>query len=139
MSLHGIAVIPVLIWVYLLTARGGFWRVASQRAPELRPADARHVVALIPARNEAQVIGTAVASLSCQSFTGVIEIIVIDDGSTDGTAELAVAAARAAGALPRFTLVRGAPLPSGWTGKLWALSQGVALARDRGADYLLFS
>ena len=69
MSLHGIAVIPILIWVYLLTARGGFWRVSSHLARELPPADARHVVALIPARNEAQVIGTAVASLARQSFS----------------------------------------------------------------------
>ena len=139
MSMYGIAAIPVLIWLYLLLGRGQFWRVAGHCAREVPTTAARHVVVVIPARNEAAVIGTAVAALACQTFNGLIEIIVIDDGSTDGTADAALAAARAAGALSRFTLLQGAALPSGWTGKLWALSQGVALAADRGADYLLFS
>ncbi len=139
MSLYGIAVIPVLIWLYLLLGRGQFWRVAAQRARRLPPAAARRVVVVMPARNEAPVIGTAVASLASQAFNGQIHIVVIDDGSTDGTAEAALAAARAAGALPRFTLLRGAALPHGWTGKLWALSQGVTAAAELKADYLLFS
>jgi hopene-associated glycosyltransferase HpnB len=80
-----------------------------------------------------------VASLARQSFNGVIHLIVIDDDSTDGTAEAAVAAARAAGALPRLTLLRSAALPLGWTGKLWALSQGVAAAARLSADYFLFT
>jgi hopene-associated glycosyltransferase HpnB len=80
-----------------------------------------------------------VASLAGQAFNGLIHIIVIDDGSTDGTAEAALAAARAAGALPRLTLRQGAPLPNGWTGKLWALSQGAAIAAELSPDYLLFS
>ena len=137
--LYGIAVIPVLIWLYLLTGRGQFWRVAAHRAPAHPPAAARHVVVAIPARNEAPLIGTAVASLARQAFNGRIHIIVIDDGSTDGTAEAALAAARAAGALPRFTLLRGTALPAGWTGKLWALSQGVAAAAEHSPDYLLFT
>jgi hopene-associated glycosyltransferase HpnB len=139
MNLYGVAVIPVLIWVYLLTGRGQFWRVGAQCAPALPSAAARHVVVVIPARNEAPVIGIAVASLARQSFNGLIHIIVIDDGSTDGTAEAAVAAARDEGVLPRFTLLHGAPVPHGWTGKLWALAQGVASASELGADYLLFS
>jgi hopene-associated glycosyltransferase HpnB len=139
MYLYGIAATPVLIWVYLLLARGQFWRVARERTIAPPAGAARCVVALIPARNEAQVIGTAVASLARQQFNGVIHLMVIDDGSTDGTAEAAFAAARDAGVLARFELLRSAPLPSGWTGKLWALSQGVAAAGELGADYLLFS
>jgi hopene-associated glycosyltransferase HpnB len=139
MSLYGIAVIPVLIWVYLLLGRGRFWHVAAHRTAVLPSAAARRVVVVIPARNEAAVIGTAVASLAHQTFSGAIHLIVIDDGSTDGTAEAALAAARAAGALPCFELLRGAALPSGWTGKLWALSQGVTAAAELNADYLLFS
>jgi hopene-associated glycosyltransferase HpnB len=139
MILYGIAVIPVLIWLYLLLGRGRFWRVAAQRARALPPAAARDIVVVIPARNEAPLIGTAVASLARQVFSGSIHIIVIDDGSTDGTAEAAHAAAAATGVQERFTLVQGAPLPKGWTGKLWALAQGVAIAAERGADYLLFS
>jgi hopene-associated glycosyltransferase HpnB len=139
MSLYGIAVIPVLIWIYLLIGRGRFWRLAPQRADGLAAAAARRVVVLIPARNEAAVIATTVASLARQSFNGVIHLIVIDDDSTDGTAEAALAAARAAGAQTRFTLLRGAALPGGWTGKLWALSQGVAAAAELDADYFLFT
>ena len=137
--LYGIAVVPVLIWLYLLIGRGWFWRVASERASVRRPSAARRVVVLIPARNEAAVIGTAIASLARQAFNGLIHLIVIDDGSTDGTAEAARAAAGAAGVLPRFELLMSSAVPSGWTGKLWALSQGVAAAAHRGADYLLFS
>jgi hopene-associated glycosyltransferase HpnB len=139
MNLYGVAVIPVLIWVYLLTGRGQFWRVSTRCAPVVPSAAARRVVVVIPARNEAPVIGIAVASLARQSFNGLIHIIVIDDGSTDGTAEAAVAAARDEGVLPRFTLQHGAPVPHGWTGKLWALAQGVASASELGAHYLLFS
>jgi hopene-associated glycosyltransferase HpnB len=139
MLLYGIAVIPILIWVYLLIGRGQFWRVAAHRPAILPPPAARRVVVVIPARNEAAVIGTTVASLARQSFNGVIHLIVIDDDSTDGTAEAAVAGARAAGALPRLTLLRSAALPVGWTGKLWALSQGVASAARLSADYFLFT
>ena len=133
-----IAAIPVLIWVYLLTGRGQFWRVAPPRAVVL-PAAGRRVVVVVPARNEAAVIGSTVTSLARQSFNGVIHLIVIDDDSTDGTAEVAVAAARAAGASPRLTLLHSVALPVGWTGKLWALSQGVAAAAELDPDYFLFT
>lgn len=139
MSIYGIAVIPVLIWLYLLLGRGQFWRVAANDGRGLLPNDARHVVVVIPARNEAAVIGSAVASLAGQRFNGLLQMIVIDDGSTDGTAQAALAAADAGGALSRLTLISGAALPAGWTGKLWALAQGVEIAAQRSADYLLFS
>jgi hopene-associated glycosyltransferase HpnB len=139
MTLYGIAAIPLLIWVYLIIGRGQFWRVAPRGVTPVAPAASRRVAAIIPARNEAPVIGTAVASLAQQAFAGSIHLVVVDDASTDGTAEAALAAARAAGALERFTLVRGAALPRGWTGKLWALSQGVTAAAQLNADYLLFT
>jgi glycosyltransferase involved in cell wall biosynthesis len=139
MRLYGVAVIPVLIWVYLLIGRGQFWCVATHRAAVLPPPAARRVVAVLPARNEAPVIGTAVASLARQEFNGLIHIIVIGDDSADGTSAVALAAARAAGAPARFTVLRGAALPTGWTGKLWALSQGVTAAAELSADYFLFS
>jgi len=136
---YGIAAIPVLIWVYLLTGRGQFWRVAAGCTPAAASISARHVVVVIPARNEAAAIGSAVASLAQQNFAGQIELIVVDDGSTDGTAAAATASARDAGALSRFTLIRGTAVPRGWTGKVWALSQGVAAAARRNADYLLLT
>ncbi len=139
LSVYGVAAIPVLIWVYLMIGRGGFWCLAAQRAPLLLPAHPRRVVVLIPARNEVFLVGAAVNSLAQQAFNGFIHLIVIDDGSSDGTADAAAAAARVAGASLRLTVIRGAPLPSGWTGKLWALSQGVAAAAQLSPDYLLFT
>lgn len=144
MSVYAIAAIPALIWLYVLTGRGQFWRIVTRSAaasPPSAPAPptARRVVVLIPARNEAPLIGTAVTSLAQQVFTGLIHIVVIDDGSSDGTGDVAMQAVRTAGALERFTLLRADPLPAGWTGKLWALSQGVAAAAALDPDYLLFS
>src|SRR5580692_3262062 len=83
-----VAAIPLAIWVYLALARGGFWRLAPYIVA--RPgaaASPRTVVVVIPARNEASAIGVAIASLAGQSFTGLAHVIVVDDGSTDGTAE----------------------------------------------------
>ena len=137
-ALQALAAIPVLIWMYLLIGRGAFWRIAVR--PTLRPdPPGRHVVVIMPARNEAEVIGAAITSLAHQAFDGVIDLIVVDDGSADGTAAAATAAARAAGTLAHFRLIRGTALPGGWTGKLWALTQGVAAAARSGADYLLFT
>lgn len=138
MSPYVVSLIPVLIWVYLLAGRGRFWRVAAHRQLPA-PGPSRRVVVLVPARDEAPVIGAAVASLARQTFDGPVHLIVIDDGSTDGTAEAAVAAARANGAMAHFQLLRSTPVPGGWTGKLWALSQGMAAAAALDPDYLLFS
>jgi hopene-associated glycosyltransferase HpnB len=139
MSAYGIAVIPVLIWIYLVVGRGGFWRVPGQCAAVLPAPVPRRIVVVIPARNEAPLIGAAVASLLRQEFNGTLHLIVIDDGSSDGTAEAALAAAGSAAALSRMTLIRGTDVPPVWTGKLWALSQGVSAAQELGADYLLFT
>jgi hopene-associated glycosyltransferase HpnB len=96
-------------------------------------------VVVIPARDEAPAIGAAVASLGAQSFAGFVHVIVVDDGSTDGTAEVALGAASCGGFAPHLSVIRGAPLPPGWTGKLWALSQGIAAAAPFTPDYLLFT
>jgi hopene-associated glycosyltransferase HpnB len=139
MTLYGIAAIPLLIWVYLIIGRGQFWRISHEGALPVAPTASGRVAAIIPARNEAATIATTITSLAQQAFGGSVHLVVVDDGSTDGTAEAALAAARAAGALERFTLIRGATLPHGWTGKLWALSQGVTAAARLDADYLLFT
>ena len=130
----------MLAWLYLLLARGGFWRVSGQLAQ--LPADhdlARHVVAVIPARNEAGVIGDAVKSLLQQDFGGSMHVIVVDDGSTDGTDGAAIQAAASIGALRQLSVISGAPLPPGWSGKVWAMSQGVSFAAALAPDYLLFT
>lgn len=123
------------IWLGLAFKRGGFWRVS--RRPPL-PGSRGSVVAVIPARNEAKTIGTAVASLLAQDFAPV-KIIVVDDESTDGTAEIAQAAASGSERESDLTVVRGEPLPPGWAGKVWAMTQGVARAEQIHPDFLLLT
>jgi hopene-associated glycosyltransferase HpnB len=122
-----------------LIGRGAFWRVGARPPPQGPVGAGRRVIVIMPARNEATVIGSALASLAAQTFDGVIDLIVVDDGSTDGTAEAATQAASVSGALPRLRLIDGTAPPRGWTGKLWALAQGVAVAGSAGADYFLFT
>jgi len=137
--------LPLLIWLYLLCVRGGFWRASRQLNPigphACNPdcAPPTVVVAVVPARNEADSIGAAVTSLLAQRLTGCLQVIVVDDGSTDGTAEAALLAAAASGAASRLTVVRGAALPASWTGKLWAMSQGVDAAAALNPEYLLLT
>jgi hopene-associated glycosyltransferase HpnB len=144
---YAAAAVPLVIWLYLLLARGGFWRV-SQALPESARAgggaargrlDPLKVIAVVPARNEEAGIARAVSSLLAQRLTVPLQLIVVDDGSTDATAAEAQRAAATAGAAERLTLLRGAPPAPGWTGKLWALSQGVAMATERRPDFLLLT
>ncbi len=133
-----LAVATVLAWGVLVVARAGFWRIER---PERFPDPARwpDVVAVIPARDEAESIGQTVASLLDQDYPGRLSVVVVDDQSADGTARVALEAA--SGREDRLALVAGAPLPSGWTGKVWAMEQGVAHADiwAAGAEYVLFT
>jgi len=123
--LLGFAALPVLAWLYLLLLRGRFWR-ADQRLPQTtaRGANLPAVVALVPARDEAEVVGAAVASLLAQDYDGRFHVLLVDDGSTDGTAEAARAAAAASGRAERLTVLAAPPREPGWVGKLWALESG---------------
>jgi hopene-associated glycosyltransferase HpnB len=117
-----LATVALVAWLYLVFAHGWFWRTGTQ----LRPA--RHgrlpdVAIVVPARDEADVIGRSIASLLAQDYPGRLRVVLVDDGSSDGTA--AIAAARA-GADQRLTVIAGAARPHGWAGKLWAVHQGVA-------------
>jgi hopene-associated glycosyltransferase HpnB len=129
----------VAVWMYLLFFRGGFWRLPYRRTPVADTPPARSVVAVVPARDEATVIGRAVASLLTQDYRGDLHIIIVDDQSSDSTAEAARAAAATASASARLTLMSGRPVPPGWTGKLWAMRQGVEAARSLRPDYLLLT
>jgi hopene-associated glycosyltransferase HpnB len=138
--LVAVALLPVAIWLYLLIGRGGFWRVSRQFAPPVPEITAPlHVAVVIPARNEADVIGRAVDSLLRQTFSGRLHIFLVDDESSDGTADEAVKAAKLAGCTAMLTVIESAALPSGWTGKMWAVSQGVARAAATRPDYLLLT
>jgi hopene-associated glycosyltransferase HpnB len=89
----------------------------------------------MPARNEAACVGKAIQSLAAQKYRGEFRIVLVDDASEDGTGEIA----RAAAPPEILTVIRGAPLPPGWTGKLWAVAQGVAEASRYAPDYLLLT
>ena len=140
MLLDVLALIPLLAWLYLLFGRGMFW-LADQRddrgAPETAPLGWPSVAIVVPARDEADVIARSIGALAAQDYPGRVRMILVDDQSGDGTAAVAEAAAGADG---KLEVLSGRPLPSGWTGKLWALSQGVERAcRNDPPDYLLLS
>ena len=133
------AVLALATWLYLVTARGGFW-LASERDNDTPPPPPAwpSVVAVIPARNEAAHIGETLGSLLTQSYPA-LSVVLVDDQSDDGTAEAAKVAAAALGAADRLTVLSGRPLPPGWTGKLWAVKQGVDQAQNAKPAYLLLT
>jgi hopene-associated glycosyltransferase HpnB len=141
MAITILAALSLAIWLYLLVGRGGFWlsRVADVVAPPDRPQQAPKVVAVVPARNEAAVVGACLGTLLRQTYSGAFSVILVDDESEDGTAQLSRAAAEEAGAADRLTIVTGTAVPPGWTGKLWAMSQGIAAAQAGLPDYLLLT
>jgi hopene-associated glycosyltransferase HpnB len=134
-----LAAIPLAIWVYLLVARGYFWRVSEDSFGPKRLEDWPRVVAIVPARNEARTISEAVSSLAKQDYPGEFSIIVIDDHSEDGTAALAQQAANEFGASQRVKIHVASPLAPGWTGKLWALNEGIQLAANYSAEFFWFT
>lgn len=131
-----LAAFVVMIWLTMVTVRDGFWRadVTDRSVPEL-PRRLPSVVTVVPARDEAAVIAPVIASLIAQDYRGDFRIILVDDSSSDGTADIARAAAAGAG---RLTVITAATLASGWTGKLAAVSQGIAMANagDAPPDFL---
>jgi hopene-associated glycosyltransferase HpnB len=97
------------------------------------------VAAVVPARNEVQTISQAVSSLAKQDYPGEFSIIVVDDHSEDGTAALAQQAANESGASQRLKIHSAAPLLPGWTGKLWALNEGIQIAASRSTEFFWFT
>jgi hopene-associated glycosyltransferase HpnB len=135
--------LSALGWLYLVFLRGGFWRCserleapAEENLPEW-PA----VAAIVPARNEEATIGRCIEGLLAQDSPGSLAILLVDDGSTDRTVERARGAERSSAGRSEFAVLRGEPLSPGWTGKLWALDQGVrSVVRDRPEiEFLWFS
>lgn len=122
-----LAAAALAAWIWLIAARGGFWRARPRldgpADAAAAPSDWPAVAAVIPARNEAATIARAVASLAGQDYPGPLSIVVVDDDSDDGTADLARAAAT--GGRP-VSVITAARLEPGWAGKVWALSQGLA-------------
>ena len=97
------------------------------------------VVAIVPARNEAETIAATIASLARQDYPGLFSIVVVDDHSGDGTAVLARQAAGECGPAHPVTVVRAAPLAPGWTGKVWALNEGIHFAPEQRPEFYWFA
>jgi hopene-associated glycosyltransferase HpnB len=141
-----LAALALAIWLYLLLGRGGFWLSSERDDGNLPPVQARpqawpKVAVVIPARDEAEGIGACIGSLLAQDYPGEWNIVLVDDGSSDDTAAIARQTAAAHAAEGRLAVVAGRPLPAGWTGKLWAVRQGIAAATrlSPAGDYLLLS
>jgi hopene-associated glycosyltransferase HpnB len=135
--------VGIAVWAYLLLARGAFWRVdtipalsLTRKRPESPPL---RIAAVVPARDEAEVVADSISSLSKNCAPERIHVFLVDDESTDGTADIAAAAATKAGNPGSLTVIRGQAPPPGWTGKLWALQQGVERAAQLAPDYYLFT
>jgi hopene-associated glycosyltransferase HpnB len=152
LALAWLAAVAAAAWAYLVTAHGGYWRT-DQRLPAGQSGDHAlvpwpGVVAVVPARDEAAMLPATLPALLAQDYPGAFEVVVVDDGSSDGTA--AVAAALAEGAATPLRVVAGSRPPEGWAGKVWAMAQGVASAggiggaspqasRAGGSEYVLFT
>jgi hopene-associated glycosyltransferase HpnB len=139
LNLNFLAAIPLAIWLYLLLARGSFWRLSEDKIEPRRLEDWPHVVAVVPARNEATTISQAISSLAKQDYPGEFSIIVVDDHSDDGTATFAQQTANEFGASRRVTIRAAAPLVQGWTGKLWALNEGISATSEKGVEFFWFT
>lgn len=126
-----LAAIALAAWLYLALLHGRFW----QAGPVLRPAAPRawpSVAVVVPARDEAATVAPVLRSLLAQAYAGKLRVLLVDDGSSDNTGDIARHIQDS-----RLTVLRGRPRPPGWAGKLWAVSQGVEAAA--GAEWLLLT
>ena len=134
-----LAAIPLAIWIYLFLARGNFWRVREDDTQPEPLASWPRVVAVVPARNEAKTIAQTVGALCKQDYPGEFSIVVVDDHSEDGTAAVARKAAEEFGTPRRIAIHTAADLPPGWTGKLWALHEGIQAGSYSSLDFFWFT
>src|SRR5436305_8295614 len=135
-----LAGLALAIWLYLVFARGGFW--LGRERDDTRPVlagELPRVAIVVPARNEADNIAHSITSLLAQDYPA-LSLVLVDDDSNDGTADVARHAAAEQGAQDRLTVIRAGTLPPRWTGKLWAVKQGIAAAEQKFAPkYLMLT
>ncbi|MFE9851635.1 glycosyltransferase [Streptomyces sp. NPDC005576] len=137
-AVEWIAVGSLVAWVWLLLGQGLFW-VTDQRLPVRSvPAHWPSVAVVVPARDEAPILPVSLPSLLAQDYPGEVFVVLVDDGSTDGTGDLARELAECRGGLELQVVTAGEPEP-GWTGKLWAVRHGIAVARRRSPEFLLLT
>jgi hopene-associated glycosyltransferase HpnB len=134
-----LAALPLAIWIYLLVGRGQFWRVREDDL-ETKPLENwPRVTVIVPARNEAVTISRTISSLAKQDYPSEFSVILVDDQSEDGTRALAQQSATECGASQRVKIHAASPLASGWTGKLWALNEGVQVAANHSSEFYWFT
>jgi hopene-associated glycosyltransferase HpnB len=138
----GTSILSLLIWIYLFCFRGQFWRAnqfLQKTSSQLKSYPS--VCAIIPARNEAELLPITLPSVINQDYSGFFSIILVDDSSTDETKKIALQIAKESNKDQRLEVISSQPLPSGWTGKLWAIQQGIDLALQQTPlpDYFLFT
>jgi len=151
-ALTGAAIVALALWVLLATCWGGYWRTDQRLPPQRTPAKWPPVAIVVPARDEAAVLPVTLPSLLAQDYPGSVTLVLVDDASSDGTAEIARdlaarelarrAAARDAGDPAALggvglTVLASPPPPPGWTGRLWALQHGVEFAGE--AEFVLLT
>ena len=137
-----LAALSLCVWIVLAFFRGGFWLVRlydDDSVAHAAPATWPRVVAVLPARNELETVGRTVESLVKQEYGGEFRVVIVDDHSEDGTGDLAREAAASANVSDRVTILASAPLQAGWTGKLWAMQQGIERAAGAAPEYFWFT
>lgn len=139
----GVVAASLLSWLWLVLARGRFWqtrpRLGGTDGPAGGPDSAwPDMTVVIPARNEAHVVARTLPSRLAQEYAGALKVLLVDDDSDDGTADVARRAARGPWE-NRLTSVAARPLPAGWTGKVWALAEGVRAGDGAGSGFFLFT
>jgi hopene-associated glycosyltransferase HpnB len=136
--------VAAVAWTYLVAGHGGYWRTSQWLPPVTRDPDTwPDVVAVVPARNEAEMLPATLPALLGQEYPGTLTVIVVDDRSSDGTAEVA---AKLDDGRP-LKVIAGTAAPAGWAGKVWAMAQGLgaagipaaAGANPEPAGYVLFT
>jgi hopene-associated glycosyltransferase HpnB len=138
--LLAITSLSLIIWLFLLFGWGYFWRTDRQLTTKLETLKQYpSICAVIPARNEAEVLSQTLASILNQDYPGSLSVILVDDRSTDNTAK--IASRLAENSTRQFQLLTADPLPSGWAGKLWAIQQGIHYAQQKipDLDYFLLT
>ena len=141
--IFSLTLLSLVIWLFLILFWGQFWRVNHQlEANQDKDIDNNTlptVCVIIPARNEADVIPVSLRSLLLQDYPGKFTIFLVDDQSSDGTAHIAQGVAYALDKTPQLQIVTSTSLPPGWTGKLWAMEQGLQTASTLTPDYFLLT
>jgi hopene-associated glycosyltransferase HpnB len=142
----GVVLVSLVIWLVLIVGWGRFWqcdqRLEQKPLPPLSSSPLSSypsICAVIPARNEAEMLPICLRSLLTQDYPGTLNVILVDDQSDDGTAEVARQTADEVNRGDRLFVIAGEPLPEGWSGKLWAMEQGVQKAQFLCPDYILLT